>query len=180
MITITNSFECGIEEFNQAIYDQIINKVDFKNFECNCGAKGSLVKIGSYPRFYKTTTKRICIKIQRVMCKHCGKSHAVFVECMIPASMLLLTTQLEMLRSYYNHTLDEFLSNYPTIDRANVTYIIKNYEQNWAKYLKKAGFTLKSKETENTRYFLEKYQIQFLQMKNFFKSSLPRLLNHLV
>ena len=77
------------------------------------------------------------------MCKHCGKTHAVFVECMVPSSMLLLTTQIEMLRSYYNHRLEEFLSSYPTIDRPNAIYVIKNYEREWVNYLKKSGFTVK-------------------------------------
>ena len=71
------------------------------------------------------------------MCKHCGKTHAVFVECMVPSSMLLLTTQIEMLRSYYNHRLEEFLSSYPTIDRPNAIYVIKNYERKWGKLSKK-------------------------------------------
>ena len=113
------------------IYDQVLDHVDFKSLECSCGAKGSFVKIGCYPRFYKTATNKICIRIQRVMCKHCGKTHAVFVECMVPSSMLLLTTQIEMLRSYYNHRLEEFLSSYPTIDRPNAIYVIKNYERKW-------------------------------------------------
>ena len=158
MITVANSDEYFINEFTQEIYDQVLDHVDFKSLECSCGAKGSFVKIGCYPRFYKTATNKICIRIQRVMCKHCGKTHAVFVECMVPSSMLLLTTQIEMLRSYYNHRLEEFLSS----------------------YLKKSGFTLKSKEREIQRYFFEKYQVQFLQMKCFSNSSSSRLLNHLV
>lgn len=34
--------------------------------------------------------------IQRVMCKHCGRTHALFVECMVPSSMLLVTTQIDL------------------------------------------------------------------------------------
>ena len=180
MIPVANSAEYFINEFTQEIYDQVLDHVDFKSLECSCGAKGSFVKIGCYPRFYKTATNKICIRIQRVMCKHCGKTHAVFVECMVPSSMLLLTTQIEMLRSYYNHRLEEFLSSYPTIDRPNAIYVIKNYERKWVNYLKKSGFTLKSKEREIQRYFFEKYQVQFLQMKCFSNSSSSRLLNHLV
>ena len=149
MITVANSAEYFINEFTQEIYDQVLDHVDFKSLECSCGAKGSFVKIGCYPRFYKTATNKICIRIQRVMCKHCGKTHAVFVECMVPSSMLLLTTQIEMLRSYYNHRLEEFLSSYPTIDRPNAIYVIKNYERKWVNYLKKSGFTLKSKERDS-------------------------------
>ena len=59
-------------------------------------------------------------------------------------------------------------------------YVIKNYERKWVNYLKKSGFTLKSKEREIQRYFFEKYQVQFLQMKCFSNSSSSRLLNHLV
>ena len=159
MITVANSAEYFINEFTQEIYDQVLDHVDFKSLECSCGAKGSFVKIGCYPRFYKTATNKIC---------------------MVPSSMLLLTTQIEMLRSYYNHRLEEFLSSYPTIDRPNAIYVIKNYERKWVNYLKKSGFTLKSKEREIQRYFFEKYQVQFLQMKCFSNSSSSRLLNHLV
>lgn len=177
MITIEHCEKFYTSEFTQETYDNILAYINFKEEKCSCGAKGSLVKIGCYSRFYKTSTKRICIKIQRVMCKHCGKTHAVFVECMVPSSMLLVSTQIEMLRSYYNHSLDEFLANYPSIDRPNVFYIVKNYERKWKKYLESAGLTLTSNEKEITDYFLEKHHIQFMQMKRHLNSSSKLLLN---
>ena len=75
MITVANSAEYFINEFTQEIYDQVLDHVDFKSLECSCGAKGSFVKIGCYPRFYKTATNKICIRIQRVMCKHLSLIH---------------------------------------------------------------------------------------------------------
>ena len=53
MITVANSAEYFINEFTQEIYDQVLDHVDFKSLECSCGAKGSFVKIGCYPRFIK-------------------------------------------------------------------------------------------------------------------------------
>ena len=50
MITVANSAEYFINEFTQEIYDQVLDHVDFKSLECSCGAKGSFVKIGCYPR----------------------------------------------------------------------------------------------------------------------------------
>lgn len=180
MITIKQSSDLLINEFNQEIYDSIVTNVDFTNQECSCGCKGSFVKIGCYSKFYKSSIKRICIQIQRVKCKHCGKTHAVFIECMVPSSMLLLTTQLEMLKSFYNHTLDEFLAAYPIIDKPNIFYVIKNYEKAWKKKLKTAGFSLKSNAKEISDYFLENYNIQFMQMKTHTNLSDEQILNLLI
>ena len=167
MITVDYCEEFDVIEFTQATYDKILEIIDFKEMTCGCGAKGSLVKIGCYPRFYKTCTKKVCIQIQRVKCKHCGKTHAVFVACMIPSSMLLITTQIEMLRSYYNHNLDEFLANYPSIDRPNVIYVIKNYERHWQKQLESAAFSLTNHEKTISAYFLKSNHRQFMQIKSF-------------
>lgn len=180
MITIRQSSDLLIKEFNQEIYDSIVTNVDFTNQECSCGSIGSFVKIGCYSKFYKTSIKRICIQIQRVKCKYCGKTHAIFIECMVPSSMLLLTTQLEMLKSFYNHTLDEFLANYPIIDKPNIFYIIKNYERTWKKKLKQAGLSLKSKIKEISDYFLENHHIQFMQMKTRTNLSDEHILNLLI
>ena len=109
MIIISNDTVYLKKEFTQETYDQALIRVDMKGLECDCGSNGKLVKIGYYQRYYKTSTRKICIQIQRVMCKHCGRTHALFVECMVPSSMLLVTTQIELLRSYYNHRLEEFL-----------------------------------------------------------------------
>ena len=93
MIIISNDTVYLKKEFTQETYDQALIRVDMKGLECDCGSNGKLVKIGYYQRYYKTSTRKICIQIQRVMCKHCGRTHALFVECMVPSSMLLVTTQ---------------------------------------------------------------------------------------
>lgn len=165
MITIISNDEISLTNFDQEVYDQILEQADFKNIECDCGGKGQFVKIGFYTRTYKSDTKKIKIKIQRVLCKHCGKSHAVFVEWMVPASMMLVTTQLQILRAYYNHQLEEFLVKYPTIDRSNVFYIINNYKNKWKKYLQLAKLTLADDIKKIINYFIKNYNIQFMQMK---------------
>ena len=126
-------------------------------------------KIGYYQRYYKTSTRKICIQIQRVMCKHCGRTHALFVECMVPSSMLLVTTQIELLRSYYNHRLEEFLMVYPTIERSNAFYVVKNYEKKWSKILKLTGLSLMDEEKKIIKVFIKKYQMQFMQMRSYSK-----------
>ena len=169
MIIISNDTVYLKKEFTQETYDQALIRVDMKGLECDCGSNGKLVKIGYYQRYYKTSTRKICIQIQRVMCKHCGRTHALFVECMVPSSMLLVTTQIELLRSYYNHRLEEFLLVYPTIERSNAFYVVKNFEKKWSKILKLTGLSLMDEEKKIIKVFIKKYQMQFMQMRSYSK-----------
>ena len=77
-----------------------------------------------------------------------------------------VTTQIELLRSYYNHRLEEFLMVYPTIERSNAFYVVKNYEKKWSKILKLTGLSLMDEEKKIIKVFIKKYQMQFMQMRS--------------
>ena len=165
MIAITDNSEYFNVEITQELYDSIIKLINFKKIRCTCGQKGTLVKIGTYPRHYKIPDRKICIQIQRVMCKHCGRTHAVLVQNMVPSSMLLVATQIEILRSYYNHSLVDFLDQHSAIDLSNIYYVVKNYEKKWKIYLESANLSLESNESNIVNYFLDHHHSQFMQMK---------------
>ncbi|MFQ6794355.1 DUF6431 domain-containing protein [Thomasclavelia sp.] len=165
MITITDRENYSNKRLTQETYDSIIKLINFKEIKCTCGKTGDLVKIGSYPRHYKIPERKICIQVQRVMCKNCGRTHAVLIHCMVPASMLLVATQIEILQSYYNHSLLEFLDTHSTIDLSNIYYVVRNYEKRWKTYLETANLSLDSNINSLINYFIDNYNIQFMQMK---------------
>lgn len=172
MVTVSDSIEFYINELTQEAYDKVISKIDFKEMRCNCGIKGSFVKIGYYNKNYKTSEKRINIQIQRIKCKHCGRTHAVFIDKMVPSSMLLVSTQIKLLKSYYDYSISGFLENYVSIDLPNIYYVVRNYEKKWRYKLESANLSLNSDEKELVNYFLENDNTQFMQMKrheNFYK-----------
>lgn len=165
MIVIIVDNDSDNLELSQEKYNSIIKLINFKDIRCTCGKNGHLVKIGSYQKCYKIPERKICLQIQRVMCKHCGKTHAVLVHNMVPASMLLVPTQIEILKSYYNHETASLLDRYATLDLANIYYVVKNYEKTWKQYLESANLSLESNINNIINYFIENYNNQFMQMK---------------
>lgn len=165
MLTIENSNLIHVKEITQEIYDNAVQSTDFNKIKCSCGTKGKLVKMGSYLRCFKTPLKRTYIQIQRVKCKYCGKTHAVFIECMVPSSMLLVNTQFEILKAYYNNTTNNFLHAYPTIDFSNILYVVKNYKLIWQKMLLDSNLSLSSGIEIIVEYFFKTYNLQFMEMR---------------
>lgn len=69
-----------INTLNQKSYSNVIFSLDLSLLSCpNCSHRGLYVH-----GYYNRNFKGISINIQRVICPHCGKTHALLLFPMIP------------------------------------------------------------------------------------------------
>lgn len=73
-----------IKNFNQKIYDDFINSIHVSTILCSTCNMPSFHFHGTYSRSITINTIKISIKVTRVKCKHCNKTHAILCAPIIP------------------------------------------------------------------------------------------------
>lgn len=118
----------------QRAYYNLIMSIDFSNVVCSCSSNSWNVH-GYYDRSISFCGEKIKIRILRVKCNHCGKTHSILVEDMIPYSSFSAEDILNMSIdnsslscrniSYYKSKLSTFFSaqSYPDL----CTFFARNH-----------------------------------------------------
>ena len=122
MITISQSKIKSVtqtaqgESITQAAYNEIIQRLAFHKLSCTCGRHGDLVRHGYYNRSVKAALRSWVIRILRVRCKSCGKTHALLPESLVPYSSVTLKVHVETW-SARSHQLPDRPSDHLRLDR---------------------------------------------------------------
>lgn len=140
MITALN------EEFNgfsQESYDSVVNNLQLHTVKCTCGKKGCLIRYGHYHRHVKYLSELLKLRIQRVLCTQCGKTHALMLSSLVPYSQVAKEDQQEILDCVEKGTSpqDVMLRNF-LIDENTVKYIIRQFRKHWKQRILSLGLTL--------------------------------------
>ena len=126
MITI------NYENFNpisQFIYENIINDIDFMTVPCpSCNHSGHLIKHAHYPRCLRTCDGVVSLRILRVKCKFCGKTHAVLLVDIVPYSQIPLDDHLSVVQCDPSED-DSILDENPNLNISDIRYIRKQYKR---------------------------------------------------
>lgn len=77
-----------IKDINQKSYTNTVNSIDFSKISCSCGATNSFKTHSYYVRNVSFLGLKIKIRIMRVICADCGRTHAILIESMVPFSIL--------------------------------------------------------------------------------------------
>lgn len=155
-----------------------LNTVNFCNLECPHCHSHDLIRWGNYERnvifFSKdiTNTESLILKIQRVMCKSCGKTHALLPFGIIPYKQFTDEVISKILFELTNNSLED-VSNKYLIDQS----IVKNWYYQYNKYHKsKVNALMKVHNSKNSlklflNIFIDKinyinnYNSCFMQIK---------------
>lgn len=90
MVYINKPLFNDLDKINDAIaqklYVEAINKVNFNKIKCCQKKGGSFIVHGYYSRSFRLGECIIRIRITRIKCEYCGKTHAVFFNDVIPYS----------------------------------------------------------------------------------------------
>jgi len=160
MITI---FSPKIKGFCQKNYNEIIDNLQFHSITCTCGQTGQLIKHGYYTRSIKTPVGLINLKILRVKCKCCKKTHAVLLDFIVPYSRISLKDHLLIIKSYENkQSYDPIMLSNPYIDEGNIAYVIKQYINHWKQRLLAFGLIINKCIVKNC---FSVFKRQFMQIK---------------
>ena len=149
---------------SQKSYDLCIFNIQFHQLNCSCGHAGCLHIHGYYTRKVKATTESFRLKICRVKCSVCGKTHAILPSSIVPYSQLQLVCCCQIISDLNNgHNINSVCDCYVDVDENNVKSVIRRYTKYWKERLFSERISLAPIKSLILQCFLH-YSMQFLQV----------------
>ena len=124
-------------ELNQQIYDDCINLIDVHSLTCTCGSHNNVIH-GYYERKVRTNNGNISLKIIRIRCKYCGRTHAVHVSLIIPYKSVCLNTSIRIIK---NEHIDSLMTDNIKIDEQVISRIKRTFNKKYKKWMSLSGLT---------------------------------------
>lgn len=147
-------------------YNNLIANLQFHQLTCTCGHSGCLHIHAYYERFLKTPSGKLKLRICRVKCECCGKTHAILPSFIIPYSQISLQDQTAVIRTYQTGaSMETVMHDNASIDESNCRHIIRQYRKHWKQKLLSQKFQLSPVSTLvfSCFYF---FSYQFMQIKS--------------
>lgn len=163
MITVTVK-ECNT--ISQDFYDSVVNSLQFHQLSCTCGHSGCLTIHAYYSRKVKLPDGSIIrLRIIRVKCSECGRTHAILLSSIVPYSQISLSIHLTITRAFEN-SADPFAActDSGSVDENHVKRIIRTYRHHWQQRLLSARIRLSYIE-DLVRGCFSFYSAQFMQIR---------------
>ena len=139
MITILVQ-NCNL--ISQSFYDSVINRIQFHQLTCTCGHSACMTIHGYYYRSIKLPTGTLRLRICRVRCSECGKTHALLLSSIVPYSQIRTCDQQQICIAFEQHlSASSVCDSNPEIDENNVKSVLRNYRR-WREMLKSLRISL--------------------------------------
>lgn len=149
---------------SQPYYDDVVNAVPLERLQCSCGRFGCLVRHGYYNRKVKMKSCVIQIRILRLICKACGRTHALLLSEMVPYSQIPYRDQKDLiLASETHHSFSDILQQNLCIDENNAAYVIRTFRGHWKALLLQAGICLTD---DLVSFCFSAFSRQFMQIRD--------------
>lgn len=165
MITVISKNFNTIDEKSENIqssYDNFINhEVDFHKLKCSCGNDNCLTKHAYYSRTIKTIFGSFRIRILRVKCSICNRTHAVMISCIIPYSQILLKQHMKII-THSLSSLETLMIHY-AIDESHICYIKKQFLKYWKQCLSDLNIAI---DDSISQHCFHRFGKQFMQIRN--------------
>ncbi len=152
-------------QFSQDFYDSIVNSLQLHRLTCSCGRSGCLEIHGYYKRRVHSTDGSFTLRIQRLRCSECGRTHAILLSSIVPYQQLCLEDQRLIVQALEEHS-DPMAVCTPqgSIDENNVKSVILRYRRHWQERLRAEKLPLDPVTNLVMRCFA-RYFSQFLQIR---------------
>ncbi|MDE7244578.1 MAG: hypothetical protein K2O18_11495 [Oscillospiraceae bacterium] len=154
-----------IPEKVQEIYNSVTAFLQLHRLTCSCGHSACLRVHAYYHRTLKTPAGPLRMRIMRVICSECGKTHALLPAFIVPYSQTPAPDQAEILRIYEgSRDFSPVMDRCPCIDESCIRSIIRNYLLYWKERLAAYAipFTPFSSLVSGSFHF---HRRQFMQVK---------------
>jgi len=164
MITVMTD---KIKTLDQISYYKFLETIIFYQLTCSCGMSGCLIGHGYYERSIKTPKGIFRLSIQRVKCKHCGKTHALFPYIIVPYSQISLEDYLSIIAAYTNETsFVPIMDANNFIDESNIRHVIRQFLRHWKERIAAFGFSMTDGARALSEQSLGTFKRQFMQIKS--------------
>lgn len=162
MITLNTDIN---NPLTQKTYNQLIADLQFHQLTCTCGQSGSLSVHAYYQRSLKVPEGTLRLRICRVICSCCGRTHALLPASIVPYSQIPLPEQVEIISAYEtSDPLETVMDTNPSIDENNCNYVIRQYLRHWKQRLLSERIEIRDPSLVS-RCFTAFFR-QFMQIKN--------------
>lgn len=162
MITLSVDF-CN--PISQKIYDDVINSLQFHRLTCTCGRSGCLTIHGYYHRTVKSGDCGLRLRVCRVICSECGRTHALLLSSIVPYSQISLPDQIDIIcHSESDRDFSAVMDATPSIDESSVRSVIRRFRQHWKQRLLSEDIPLAASTAFVRRCFFS-FHRQFMQVK---------------
>ena len=147
-------------------YNNLISNLQFHQLTCPCEPSGCLSVHGYYNRSVKLPEGKVTFRICRVICEHCGHTHAILLSSMVPYSQVSTSDHISVINNYNQGATQETIMNAnPCIDESCIRYIIRCYRMYWHEKLVSERIPLDSFRHLIKSCFTH-FSRQFMQIKN--------------
>ena len=161
MITISTA---KIKHLTTETYNKLIEALPIHQLSCSCGQSACMIKHAYYTRSIKVLGRLIKLRILRLICKHCNKTHSILPDWIVPYSRVLLTDHLKIIKAYQNNnSYEDLMIENVLIDESNLSYILKKYKLYWKERLFSYKICLDLNLTQNC---IKHFKRQFMQIKS--------------
>lgn len=151
------------KSIDQKKYNSFIEDIPIYKLSCSCGKSGCLTKHGYYNRNVKTPNGILNLRILRLICSSCGKTHAVFPICIVPYSQMILQDHLNIINTYVNgNSFNPIMLKNEYIDESNISYIVKQFLRHWKERLISFSIAI---DSHIALRCLKTFKRQFMQIK---------------
>lgn len=145
-------------ELTQDLYDSYIHELDLHHLPCTC-SHHDMVRYGTYQRNVITASTRFHLTVVRLLCKECGRTHAVLPSSIVPWQYLQLGIQIQILS--HPELNDDLMVNNPNIDEQLISRVKNNFKKKYKPWMHSEGLCFDDDLVSNA--FLS-FMSNFMQM----------------
>lgn len=155
-----------IKTITSESYQEFISGLEIHRIQCSCGHAGCLIRHGYYERRLKTASGTITLKILRVKCRECGKTHSILPECVVPYSQIPVDIQQKMIiYPLGDQELMSIMDCNPDICESDVLRARSNFKRHWKQRLLSIGSVITLGIMEIIERCYSEFHRQFMQIK---------------
>lgn len=151
-------------QFSQDYYDSVINNLPLHRLTCTCGHSACLSIHAYYKRGIFLPDGTQFLRICRVRCSECGRTHALLLTSIVPYDRISLVDQHAIVCAYEaGSDRNAVCESNPSIDENNVKSVIRRYVLFWLQRLLAEAISLLKIRTL-IRDCISFYSMQFMQI----------------
>ena len=152
-------------QFSQDYYDSVINSLQFHQLKCSCGHSACLTIHAYYTRSVFLPDGVRPLRICRVRCSECGRTHALLLSSIVPYDRISLLDQHTVVCAYEDGSdRNAVCDQNPSVDENNVKSIIRRYTRFWLQRLLSESIPFR-KIPSLIRSCFSFYSMQFMQIR---------------
>lgn len=149
----------------QKSYDNAIHSIQIHQVSCPHCNHYNLIQHGIYERGILTDEEKIQLKVSRVKCQFCSKTHALLPVQLVPYQQIPLETQLDVIKdSLSEEKLAPSLEKHPFVDEFSAKMILLRFYTFWMERLKSLSIQISPIDTL-IKSCVSHYHLQFMQIR---------------